>query len=189
VRMRMDNGRQHSWWATLPGVLTGVAAVLSAVSGLVLAINQLDLFSAAPSSEVEATVEAPPAGAEVAAKVPPPLAGRTFKVDGNDGIVVRQVPIGSDSVEFALEVAPAITWWKGLKIYDRQGDMISLLATQDGDKGPKSSGPLTSARFGPQIEIEFLKAKAFGAHTGVGRMPFSLADVRGFRTIFYWESD
>lgn len=185
----MDNGRQHSWWATLPGVLTGLAAVLSAVTGLVVAIDQLDLFSAAPSSEVEATVEAPPAEAQVTAQAPPPLMGRTFKVDGSDGIIVRQVPIGPDSVEFALEVAPTITWWKGLKIYDQQGDMISLLATQDGDKGPKSSGPLALARFGPNIEIEFLKAKAFGAHTGVGRMPFSLSDVRGFRTTFYWESD
>ncbi len=122
-------------------------------------------------------------------QVAPPLTGMTFKVDDNDGIIVRQVPIGPDSVEFALEVAPTITWWKGLKIYDRQGEMISLLATQDDDKGPKASGPMTSDRFGPRIEIEFLKAKAFGVHTGVGRVPLQLSDVLGFRTTFYWESD
>jgi hypothetical protein len=185
----MDQGRKGSWWATLPGILTGVAAVLSAVTGLLVAIDQLDLFSVAPSSESEATAEAPPAGIEVTAQVPPPLAGSTFKVDGNDGIIVRQVPIGPNSVEFALEVAPTITWWKGLKIYDRQDDMISLLATQDDDKGPKASGPLPLDHFGPHIEIEFLKAKGFGVHTGVGRVPFALSDLRGFRTTFYWESD
>lgn len=185
----MDKGRERSWWATLPGMLTGLAAVLSAVTGLIVAIDQLDLFSAAPSSETEAKAEGPLAEDEVTAQVSPPLTGRTFKVDGNDGIIVRQVPIGPNSVEFVLEVAPTITWWKGLKIYDRQGDMISLLATQDDDKGPKASGPLDLDRFGPRIEIEFLKAKAFGVHTGVGRVSYPLSDVRGFRTTFYWESD
>jgi hypothetical protein len=185
----MNKERQHSWWATLPGILTGLAAVLSAATGLIGAVNQLDLFSATPSSQTEAVAETPSPGAGVAAEVVPPLAGNTFQVDGNDGIIIRQVAIDPDSVEFALEVAPAITWWKGLKIYDRQGGMISLLATQDDDKGPKASGPLAVDRFGTRIEIEFLKAKLLGTHTEVGRVPFQLSDLRGFRTTFYWQND
>lgn len=181
-----DKDGRRSWWTTLPGVLTGVAAVLSAVTGLIIALDQLDLFSPPPPPDIAAP---PPAGAKATAPAPPPLAGRTFKVDGYDGIIVRQVPIAPGRVEFALAVAPTITWWKGLKVFDRDGKMISLLATQDDDKGPKASGPLAANRFGPRIEIEFHKAKVLGVHTRVARVPFLLSDVQGFRTTFYWESD
>lgn len=185
----MDKNDQRSWWTTLPGVLTGAAAVLSAVTGLIVAIHQLGLFSGAPTPPAAAPAPAPPAATAAPAPAPPPLAGRTFKVDGNDEIIVRQVAIAPGRVEFALEVAPTITWWKGLKVFDRQGKMISLLATQDDDKGPKVSGPLAADRFGPRVEIEFHKAKMFGVHTGVARVPFRLSDVRGYRTTFYWEND
>ncbi len=34
-----DGSRRPSWWQTLPGVLTAVAAVISAVAGLIIALN------------------------------------------------------------------------------------------------------------------------------------------------------
>jgi uncharacterized protein YecT (DUF1311 family) len=44
-----------SWWQTLPGVLTAVGAVLTALTGLILALNQIGVFggSHAPSSNVD----------------------------------------------------------------------------------------------------------------------------------------
>jgi hypothetical protein len=34
--------KPHSWWQTIPGILTAIAAVLTAVTGLIVAINHSD---------------------------------------------------------------------------------------------------------------------------------------------------
>jgi len=48
-----------SWWQTLPGLLTALGAVLTAVTGLVLALNQIGFFS---STRVpNPSVDRPPA--------------------------------------------------------------------------------------------------------------------------------
>lgn len=36
--------KQTSWWSTLPGILTAIAAVITAVTGLVLGLGQLGVF-------------------------------------------------------------------------------------------------------------------------------------------------
>ena len=40
-----DEEKRKSWWHTLPGILTGVTAIISAVAGLLVAINQTGWFS------------------------------------------------------------------------------------------------------------------------------------------------
>jgi eukaryotic-like serine/threonine-protein kinase len=42
-----------SWWQTLPGIFTAAAATLTAITGLILALNQIGVFS--PKKEVAAT--------------------------------------------------------------------------------------------------------------------------------------
>src|SRR5215467_7572257 len=37
-----DESKAQSWWTTLPGILTGVAAVVTAVSGLIIAFYQVN---------------------------------------------------------------------------------------------------------------------------------------------------
>ena len=44
-----DEEKQASWWTTLPGILTAVAAVITAVTGLVLGLGQLGLFGREPT--------------------------------------------------------------------------------------------------------------------------------------------
>jgi len=39
-----DQPRSTTWWQTLPGILTAVAALLTAVGGLILAFHQAGLF-------------------------------------------------------------------------------------------------------------------------------------------------
>lgn len=62
------------WWTTLPGVLTGVAAVLTAVGGLVVALRQ----GAPEPPEAAVAVEAGPDGAAGAPAAS--VSGRTVEV-------------------------------------------------------------------------------------------------------------
>jgi hypothetical protein len=50
-----EPGHERSWWTTLPGVLTGVAALLTAVGGLVVALHPI-LRGPTPSTPIAAPV-------------------------------------------------------------------------------------------------------------------------------------
>lgn len=59
-----DDDPKRSWWHTLPGVLTGIAAAITALGGLVVAINQTSWFArpepGTTGSADEAVTEAAP---------------------------------------------------------------------------------------------------------------------------------
>lgn len=87
---QLADGGNRSWWQTLPGMLTAVAALLSAITGLVVAVQQLrgdDHSSSrasppaaqggAVTSSAETTV--PPAGGRAASLVSFPL-GRSVRI-------------------------------------------------------------------------------------------------------------
>lgn len=42
--------KSQSWWQTLPGILTAVAGIMTASTGLILALNQVGVFSRASTS-------------------------------------------------------------------------------------------------------------------------------------------
>jgi len=48
--MSSEPAKSQSWWQTLPGILTAVAAILTASTGLILALNQAGVFSRASTS-------------------------------------------------------------------------------------------------------------------------------------------
>ena len=65
-----DESPKQSFWTTLPGILTGMAAVLTAAGGIILGLHQSGSLglkdqhaapSATPSTVVERAAEAPPA--------------------------------------------------------------------------------------------------------------------------------
>jgi hypothetical protein len=61
-----DESPKQSFWTTLPGILTGMAAVLTAAGGIILGLHQSDSKehqrpSATPSEVTERAMEAPPA--------------------------------------------------------------------------------------------------------------------------------
>ena len=64
-----DEPRHGSFWSTIPGVLTGLAAIITAGTGLYLAARS--------SPSQHQTGGAPAAVAEQAAKTPTPTAGHT----------------------------------------------------------------------------------------------------------------
>ncbi len=43
--MAEESSKPQKWWQTLPGILTAVAAIITAVTGLVIALNQAGVFS------------------------------------------------------------------------------------------------------------------------------------------------
>ncbi|MBM3117325.1 hypothetical protein [Jeongeupia naejangsanensis] len=59
------DSEKGSWWKTLPGVLSGVAAVIAAVGGLVAVLSQSGFFAekkAAPAVPAQAGAQQPSAG-------------------------------------------------------------------------------------------------------------------------------
>jgi len=43
--MAGEPSKPQSWWQTLPGILTAVAAIITAATGLIVALNQAGVFS------------------------------------------------------------------------------------------------------------------------------------------------
>jgi hypothetical protein len=88
-----------SWWTTMPGLLTALAAIITAVGGLVAALGQTGVFggksaspaaasAAAPVEPVAARPADPPALAQPAAALPSPAAIKGVRVTTKTGDVV-----------------------------------------------------------------------------------------------------
>ncbi|MFN0112813.1 MAG: hypothetical protein ACKVZH_28470 [Blastocatellia bacterium] len=64
--------KPHSWWQTLPGILTAVAAIITASTGLIVALNQAGAFSSTSTTEsstptLTAVVSPSPSSPEISA--------------------------------------------------------------------------------------------------------------------------
>lgn len=58
-----DDEKKTSWWSTLPGILTASAAVITAVTGLILGLGQLGVFDRQPADGSARGVATSPAAA------------------------------------------------------------------------------------------------------------------------------
>lgn len=120
------DGKSPSWWSTLPGVITGLAAVITALAGLVVAIKQTGWFGpqAPPAITTPSTVTptAPPGSAAPVAPAqeprrlpaPPSPARSTYSVALP---VMRDYRLGT--VTFTVlkaEVSPRTTEKDALKL-------------------------------------------------------------------------
>jgi hypothetical protein len=70
----MTEPRAQSWWHTVPGMLTGAAAVITAITGLFLAFNQAGWLRRATDAGAADTMQSA-AEAQSAAKASAPSAG------------------------------------------------------------------------------------------------------------------
>ncbi|MFD2937396.1 hypothetical protein [Spirosoma flavum] len=57
--MKNDPARPSSWWQTLPGILTAIAATITAITGLVAALNQTGLLPSRNSDNKNSSFPAP----------------------------------------------------------------------------------------------------------------------------------
>jgi len=112
-----------------------------------------------------------------------------FIVDGNNVIKTSQNDIEAGYVQFSLSVASNISWWKGIKIFDKTGNMVALISTQDNDRGPNSSRKMPLGDFGDQIRLEIWKAKGAGIHWNLDTVWVNLSECSGKNTLFYWVND
>ena len=64
--------RKTSWWGTVPGMLTAAAGVITAVTGLLIALDQIGFFRADPEpvSATAAALEPAPGSAPSGVGVP-----------------------------------------------------------------------------------------------------------------------
>ena len=66
-----DNHKPQSWWQTLPGILTGAAAAITAVTGLLAILVQQGVIGGKDKSASPSRVEAPsPSGTQRSSNVP-----------------------------------------------------------------------------------------------------------------------
>ena len=68
---KADNHKPQSWWHTLPGILTGAAAAITAVTGLLAILVQQGVIGGKDKSASPSRVEAPaPSGPQRMSNVP-----------------------------------------------------------------------------------------------------------------------
>ena len=84
----------QSWWLTLPGILTAAGTVITAITGLLVVLNQAGLVggsdsTATPSST--ATGVSPPTS-ETAAIASPPTSEHQTSVPGTDAQGFKDYP-------------------------------------------------------------------------------------------------
>lgn len=108
-----DEPKSQGWWHTLPGVLTAVAAMLTAVSGLILALREAGFFAHAPQAAAPAPAPAPVRARE---PVPAPPSARTAPAASATAAPGAAV---SGQFEFAW---PGMDCWEILRAGQRVAD-------------------------------------------------------------------
>lgn len=111
--------------------------------------------------------------------------------DGDNVALIGNDPIDDPAMtEIVLELAPHKTWWKGIQVQDGGGALVTEIGVQDDDKARSVRVP-SQVLVDPGGYLVFMKAKAFGVHTGMYRLNCGgLADeLRGRRAHFYWYAD
>ena len=82
-----DESPKQSFWTTLPGILTGMAAVLTAAGGIILGLHQSGSLS-----PKEAHRETPAAVSERAAEAPPATGPRNAQVNDLSAKIAEKSP-------------------------------------------------------------------------------------------------
>ena len=75
-----EEGKPQSWFQTLPGILTAIGATLSAITGLILALNQAGLLGGSKATPAASAVVsgANTVGAKVGSERPTPVERRAL---------------------------------------------------------------------------------------------------------------
>jgi hypothetical protein len=94
------------------------------------------------------------------------------------------------AVTVVLRSGPAISWWKGIKVFGNGSwNAIGLLETQDHAHGPSTATLDLGDFVGGQSRLEFWKAKTFGVHTDVAHYTFDPVQFAGQTLNFSWMTD
>ena len=69
--MSERGGPQKSWWQSIPGFLTATAGVITAVTGLIVALQQIGILGQSPSESTPGEVDRPPIESDPLPSEPP----------------------------------------------------------------------------------------------------------------------
>lgn len=86
-----------SWWQTMPGVLTATAAIITAATGLIVALHQAGLFAGGSEHAVPGRAEDKPARAESAAANAPSRLNSPAKTSATPAESARQPSTATQS--------------------------------------------------------------------------------------------
>lgn len=135
--------RINSWWRTLRGILTSLAAVITAITGLIIGLQQVGILSNRQTIKQPAQISSPAAGKDTPAspesKVGPKPDNTSSAADGSSGHGTNRlsIPKGMGTLRTS----------SGEFEFDRITDMSM------------GNGKLTVSQFGSKIEIPLKKIK------------------------------
>ena len=117
----MVEGRRAGWWSSAPGVMTAIAALITAATGLLLGLNQVGWLSPASSPATSAaSVKAPPV---VAATTSPSVAAARGSLAAS----------GSSSAVSASGYRVSIPLEREFRVGDISYEILAATARPDAD--------------------------------------------------------
>lgn len=118
----MTNEKNQSWWQTMPGILTALAGLVTAVAALIGVLNQSGMFGGEDGAEVPATAADVPQQSAPPPVVQPPVAQPPVVQQP----VVQQPAIQQPVVEPPVEPSAETTDGWTIIGKTRSGDFFDL---------------------------------------------------------------
>lgn len=115
------------------------------------------------------------------------LLDSSFLVDGNTLQPKVESLQTSDRTQFCLKASSNVSWWKGLKIFNSQGQQISLIVTENDSRLSCTTAISNSSLAGGKIE--FWKAKGFGVHSHMDSAKIDASKVKGKKITITWMNE
>lgn len=155
--MAENDGTGKSWWSTMPGVLTALAAIITALGGLVAILSQSGLLGHKPATVAASTAGAadplrtPGATATApAAALSPATAQQTATPSQLAAAPNTTTATTSPTAHSPAEVLAGLRseGFKGLAVTHRDGTLIALA------KGAEISGEMLPLANGQSVQFE-----------------------------------
>lgn len=97
----------------------------------------------------------------------------------------------TNQIRIELSSAPHVTWWKSIEVLDAENNVMDSVSTEGRSLGPTVMIIPVRGRGGRNpstLKLKFLKAKAFGVHTGMYTL-CNLSGQVGKTLYFRWSRD
>lgn len=97
----METPAKESFWKTLPGIITAIASLITAIGGLLLILSQLGVFDA-KNEMAEATAKPPAKSEVITPPIPPPTSTLTATAEDVEYTVLSQTTKAYSATELKL---------------------------------------------------------------------------------------
>lgn len=142
--MSGENGSKH-WWQTAPAILGGLATLIGAITGLLIALNKVGIFN----SEPQVTVQPTPAVTEQDSQHKPQVAvtvthtepnqDSNKKADPATGFKVVEAFLRADPFNYVGPCPVKIVFTGRISAVDGSGTVSYKFLRNDGALGPVKS--------------------------------------------------